>query len=250
MAEHESTAASTPSTNQPGGEGEPTPRIYDDEGALLMEADEMPDRLVLLPAGDPHYAERAPDRIRIEWGHHLLADLAARRYRTFVCGVNAEDNAHGIITQLADILPASQWNNERITSYAKMFAGSISGEDVLVLKYDMDWVEVLALLRPPARDYFTVRDITCGFRIVAEMVNDRSERLPCASVSFLGAKSNALRDRDGNEPSLETVLRTMFEAGYRGDVYPSFGMWELAPTGVYASYPFPESLDRMRSGGF
>ncbi len=42
----------------------------------------------------------------------------------------------------------------------------------------------------------------------------------------------------------------MFDAGYRGDVYPSLGMWELAPTGAFASYPFPESLNVMRSGGF
>ena len=42
----------------------------------------------------------------------------------------------------------------------------------------------------------------------------------------------------------------MFEAGYRGDVYPSLGMWELAPTGAFASYPFPDSLDVMRAGGF
>jgi hypothetical protein len=46
------------------------------------------------------------------------------------------------------------------------------------------------------------------------------------------------------------VLRTMFEAGYRGDVFPSVGMWELAPTGVFATYPFPDSLKVMRSGGF
>ena len=55
---------------------------------------------------------------------------------------------------------------------------------------------------------------------------------------------------DGREPSFESVLRTMFEAGYRGDVYPSLGMWERAPTGVYATYPFPESLDVLRRGRF
>jgi hypothetical protein len=57
-------------------------------------------------------------------------------------------------------------------------------------------------------------------------------------------------DKDGQEPSFETILRTMYDAGFRGDVYPSLPMWELAPTGVFASYPFPESLDVMRSGGF
>ena len=55
---------------------------------------------------------------------------------------------------------------------------------------------------------------------------------------------------DGREPSFEGVLRVMYEAGYRGDVYPSLRMWELAPTGVFASYPFPKSLDVMRKGGF
>ncbi len=40
------------------------------------------------------------------------------------------------------------------------------------------------------------------------------------------------------------------EAGYRGDVYPSLGMWELTPTGAFASYPVPESLNVMYSGGF
>lgn len=42
----------------------------------------------------------------------------------------------------------------------------------------------------------------------------------------------------------------MLEAGYRGDVYPSLGMWELTPTGAFASHPVPESLNVMHSGGF
>ena len=82
------------------------------------------------------------------------------------------------------------------------------------------------------------------------MVETRYDRLAVASVSFLGAKSNRLLGKNGQEPSFETVLRTMFEAGYRGDVYPSLGMWEVAPTGVFASYPFPNSLKVMREGGF
>ena len=51
-------------------------------------------------------------------------------------------------------------------------------------------------------------------------------------------------------PSFEKVLTTMHDVGYRGDVYPSVRMWELAPTGVFATYPFPDSLKVMRSGGF
>ena len=54
---------------------------------------------------------------------------------------------------------------------------------------------------------------------------------------------------DDRAPSFETVLRVMYEAGYTGDVYPSPGMWHAAPTGVYARYPFANSLDDRRSGG-
>ena len=92
-------------------------------------------------------------------------------------------------------------------------------------------------------------DLARGFQTVPKMLENRRDRRPVASVSFLGAKSNSLMDADGREPAFETVLRTMYEAGYRGDVYPSLGMWELAPTGVFSSYPFPESLDEMRIGG-
>jgi hypothetical protein len=247
---HVMTAPSGTARNSTSERGTYVPKIYDDEGALLMQADEAPERVVLLPAGDPHYADPQPDRIRVQWGQHLLADLLARRYRTFICAVNTEVDSKGIIAQVAEALPASQWNAERIRSYCRMFADSISGEDELVLKFDMDAIEVLALLRPPARDYFTLKDLATGFRVVSEMLAVRSDRLPCAAVSFLGAKGNILRDSSGKEPSFETVLRIMWESGYRGDVYPSWGMWELAPTGLFASYPFPESLDRMRTGGY
>ncbi len=227
-----------------------TPRLYDDEGELLLQADQRADRIIMLPAGDPRVASKDRDRIRMQWGQHLLADLLAHRYRTLICGVNPEDNSHGVIGELAELLPTSQWNAKSITTHAKTFAGSIPENEVLVLKYDMDAVTVLALLRPPGRDHFTLDDLGRGFRKVAQMTENRYDRLPCASVSFLGAKSNRLVDRDGSEPSFESVLRTMFEAGYRGDVYPSLGMWELAPTGVFANFPFPKSLDTMRAGGF
>jgi len=224
--------------------------MYDEEGDLLLEADQRADRVILLPAGDPRQANAERDRIRIQWGQHLLSDLLARRYRTLVCGVNLDDNSRGMIGELASLLPASQWNAASITQHARIFARSISKDEVLVLKYDMDALEVLALLRPPGKDHFTLEDLQRGFRKVAQMVESRYDRLPVASVSFLGAKSNRLIGPDGNEPSFESVLRTMYEAGYRGDVYPSLGMWELAPTGVFASYPFPQSLKVMRTGGF
>jgi hypothetical protein len=42
----------------------------------------------------------------------------------------------------------------------------------------------------------------------------------------------------------------MHEAGYAGDVYPAPWMWESAPTAVFARYPFPDSLETMRQGGY
>jgi hypothetical protein len=113
----------------------------------------------------------------------------------------------------------------------------------------MDDVQVFALLRPLSRTEFTMDDFKTGFEKIAQMLEGRRERMPMASVSFLGAKSNRLVGADGHEPSFETILRTMHEAGYRGDVYPSVRMWELAPTGVFATYPFPASLKVMRTGG-
>ncbi len=229
--------------------------LYDDEGDLLLEADKRADRVVLLPSGDPRHASRDPDRIRIQWGQHLLADLVAGRYRTAVCAVNDADNTHGIVGELLQLVPTSQWNVKTATAYARMFHESVAvhapeDREPYVLKFDLDRLLIMAILRPRDRDHFTLDDLSRGFQTVAKMLTGRRERWPVASVSFLGAKSNQLVDTDGREPSFESVLRTMFEAGYRGDVYPSLGMWELAPTGAFASYPFPDSLDVMRSGGF
>jgi hypothetical protein len=175
--------------------------------------------------------------------------MMTRRYRTLVCGVNPVDNSHGIISALGEMLPTSQWDNESITKYARGYA-ELSPDKVLVLKYDMDDVKVFALLRPLNRDAYTLDDLHTGFIKVAEMIETRWDRMPCASVSFLGAKSNRLVDSEGNEPSFESVLATIYKSGYRGDVYPSVRMWELAPTGVFATYPFPDSLNIMRSGGY
>ncbi len=229
--------------------------LYDDEGDLLLEADKQADRVVLLPSGDPRHASRDPDRIRIQWGQHLLADLVAGRYRTAVCAVNDADNTHGIVGELLQLVPTSQWNVKTATAYARMFHESVAvhapeDREPYVLKFDLDRLLIMAILRPRDRDHFTLDDLSRGFQTVAKMLTGRRERWPVASVSFLGAKSNQLVEADDREPSFESVLRTMFEAGYRGDVYPSLGMWELAPTGAFASYPFPDSLDVMRSGGF
>ena len=234
---------------------EPELRLYDDEGDLLMQADRRSDRVVLLPSGDPRRASPERDRIRIQWGQHLLADLVAGRYRSFVCGVNTEDNDHGIINQVVSLTTTSQWTPKAVTSYARMFSESASvhaatDREPYILKYDLDSLLILALLRPKERDHFTLEDLSRGFATVAKMLRGRRERLPVASVSFLGAKSNRLVGTEHGEPTFESVLRVMYEAGYRGDIYPALGMWELAPTGVFASYPFPESLDVMRKGGF
>jgi|TARA_B110000196_G_C21077108_1_gene630531 hypothetical protein len=225
------------------------PRIYDGDGDALMEADRQANRLVIMPVGDPREVDAARKRIRIQWGQFLLNDMLTSRYRTLVCGVNPVDNSRGLINLIAKSLPTSQWDNESITKYARGYA-ELSPDKTLVLKYDMDDVKVFALLRPLNRDVLTLEDLRNGFEKVSQMAEGRRDRMPMASVSFLGAKSNSLLDAHGNEPSFETVLRTMFEAGYRGDVFPSVGMWELAPTGVFATYPFPDSLKVMRSGGF
>ena len=229
--------------------------LYDDEGDLLLEADKRTDRVILLPSGDPRHASKDPDRIRIQWGQHLLADLVAGRYRTAVCAVNDVDNSRGIVGEILELVPTSQWNVQTATAYAKMFHESVAvhaphDKEPYILKFDLDQLLIMAILRPRDKEHFTLEDLSRGFGTVAKMLAGRRERLPVASVSFLGAKSNALMGPNDREPSFESVLRTMFEAGFRGDVYPSLAMWELAPTGAFASYPFPESLNVMRSGGF
>jgi hypothetical protein len=226
------------------------PKVYDGDGDMLMtrEPNDVADRVVLVPGQQP---TRTPDdtpRIRIMWGQPMLEDVLAGRYRSVVCAVNGQDNSRGVISQLAALLPTSQWDEKSITHYAAQFA---AGPDkVKVLKYDMDLVEVLAILRPSSKPHLTVEDLTHAFSIVAEMIERKPGRYPSASVSFLDARANALVDRQANQPSFETVLRTMYDAGYYGDVYPPTSMWLVAPISVFARYPFPQSLDVMRGGGF
>jgi len=162
-----------------------------------------------------------------------------------------QDNSRGIIAQLATLLPTSQWDERSITANAKTFGttGPSGGERVKVLKYDMDLVEVLAILRPANRS-LTVDDLRSAFKIVSEMIARKPGRIPSASVSFLGARANKLVGADGKEPSFETVLRAMHEGGYSGDVYPSPQMWHLAKIGLFPRYPFPGTLDQLRRGGF
>lgn len=223
-------------------------RIYDGHADDLMIDHKFDERIVMLPDAKPSYVADTSPRIRIMWGQHLLDDLIAGRYRTLVCSVNGEDNSRGIITHLAQQLPTSQWVEKNITDYAKRFA---MNDKVSVLKYDLDAVEVLALLRPAGTDTLKLSDLSDGFTIVSEMMRRKTERRPVASVSFLGGRANRLIDSDtGEEPSFESVLRVMQEAGFSGDVYPAPWMWACAPTAVYARYPFPGSVQSMREGGY
>ena len=222
--------------------------IYEGSGDDLAGQMDMANGLTLLPDTLP--TEKDPDakeRVRIMWGQRLIDDLMCGRYRGLVCAVNAKDNSHGFISQLAEKLPTSQWRESMITEFARHF---VQPHNVTVVKFDMDRVKVLGLLRPADRDHLTLRDLAAGFRIVSAMLHQRPDRLPVASVSFLGARANQLLDGNGREPSFENVLCTMYESGFRGDVYPAPWMWEAAPKGVFPRYPFPDSFRHMCDGGF
>lgn len=231
-----------------------TVRLYEEDADALMFADHSPERVTLLPG---NYAkvdrpEDAQERIRIMWGQELLRDLLDGRYRTVVCGVNETDNSRGIISQVCDLVSTSQWSASSVTSYARMFQESVGvhaagDKEPYVLKFDLDSILVLGILRPRGRDHFTLHDLSRGFKTVVRMIRDRRERWPVASVSFLDARANRLENA-GKEPSFEIVLRTMFEAGFRGDVYTSPSMWRSGNTGVFPCYPFPEGVERMRQG--
>lgn len=227
------------------------PRLYDDDADYLMHGPASRERVTLLPS--PAGRIEPGQRLRILWGQDMLRDVLDGRYRTIVCGVNDQDNSHGIVAQLVNLVTTSQWSVHSVTSYAKMFQEAVSihaanDREPFVLKYDLDAVLIFALLRPKGRDHFTTQDLQRGFETVTKMLQGRRERRPVASVSFLGAHSNRLVGAGGKEPSFETVLRTMFDAGYRGDVYPSPSAWNFGEVGVFPSFPFPESLDRMRAG--
>jgi hypothetical protein len=229
------------------------PRMYESDGDALMARQsqgEGEDRILLVPDALPSKVPDSTPRIRIMWGHHLLEDLLLGRYRSVVCAVNGKDNSRGIIAQLASVVPTSQWTEKLITAQAAQFAEASTSDRVRVMKFDLDLVEVLAVLRPPGNNQLTLDQLASAFGMIAEMVKHRPGRWPSASVSFLGARANRLVDATGREPSFEAVLKVMYEARYYGDVYPSPAMWKLPHVGVFARYPFSNALDRMREGGF
>ncbi|MDX2148223.1 MAG: hypothetical protein SFZ23_11945 [Planctomycetota bacterium] len=234
-------------------------RLYDGDGESLILSELAIDKVTLLPGSLPSIPasspRETPERLRILWGQDLLRDLLDRRYRAVVCGVNDVDNTHGVISQLVEHVGTSQWTSRSITSYAKMFQESVAvhaaeDKEPYVLKFDLDSILVLGILRPRGREHFTLTDLSRGFRTVTRMLRERADRMPVASISFLSAKANRLLENDGSEPSFETVLRTMFESGFRGDVYAAPTMWQFGHVGVFPTYPFPDSVDDMRRGGF
>ncbi len=229
-------------------------RLYEGDADRLVSTELAPDRISLLPGASGKI--RAGERLRIMWGQDMLRDLLDGRYRTVVCGVNDEGNSHGIIAQLVELVQTSQWSAKSVTSFAKMFQESVAvhaahDREPYILKYDLDSLLILGVLRPKGRDHFTLDDLGRGFTTVAKMLRDRRDRAPVASVSFLNARANRLIESDAApvEPSFEAVLKAMYHAGFRGDVYPAPTMWRLGHIGVFPAYPFPESLDEMRTGG-
>ncbi len=231
-------------------------RLYDEDADLLLRSEQFPDRVSLLPAGPTGAAAAVPgavERIRILWGQDMLRDVLDGRYRAVVCGVNDTDNSHGIVAQFVNLIQTSQWTPRAVTSFAKMFQESVSvhaatDREPYVLKIDLDSILILGILRPRGRDHFSLEDLSRGFATVTKMLERRRDRLPVASVSFLNARANRLMSSGGIDPSFEAVLRTMYNAGFRGDVYPSLAMWRFGHVGVFPSYPFPEGLEQMRTG--
>jgi len=227
-----------------------SPRVYEGDGDRFMtrERQDPGERILLVPDSLPSRTPDPKPRIRILWGQHLLEDLSMGRYHSLVCAVNSTDNSHGIISQISSLLPTAGWSERSLTAYASKF--DVKDGRVKIVKFDMDIVEVLAILRPAKTKHLTLEHLASAFGIISEMTRRRTTRLPVASVSFLSARANALVDDTGREPAFEKVLRVMYDAGFHGDVYPAPGMWLLPQVGLYPRYPFPESLTKRREGGF
>src|SRR5438552_711670 len=94
------------------------PRIYNGDGDALMSRDRRDpgERIMIVPDALPGKTPQDRPHLRILWGQHLLEDLLLGRYRSLVCAVNTRDNSHGIIGQLATLLPTTQWDEKSVTA--------------------------------------------------------------------------------------------------------------------------------------
>ncbi len=169
-------------------------RLYDEDAESLLRSESFPDRVTMLPG--EHGSVRGRERIRILWGQDLLRDLLDGRYRTVICGVNDQDNSHGLIAQLVELVQTSQWTAATVTNYAKMFHGSVAihaarDREPYVLKFDLDSLLILAILRPHGRDHFTLEDLSRGFQTVAKMLSRWS--LPSRSTPSACRPSTSTR---------------------------------------------------------
>lgn len=210
-----------------------------------MAATERPDHdapfVRLATSTEPRGAVMGPT-VRVLWGQNLLADLAEGRYRTVVCGVNDSDNSQGVLGEVLRLVPGSQWTVASATSYARVFRDAVSlhakgDREPYVLKFDLDRLLVLGLLRPAGRHHFTLEDLERGFATVRTMLEGRRDRQPVATVSFLGAKANPVRDSGGGQPTLGAVVEAMLRGGFSGDFYPPPGAGIGATEPVRARYP-------------
>jgi len=145
-------------------------KIYEGDGDQLMSIERAApgQHIVMIPDALPGKVPDTRPHIRIMWGQHLLEDLVLGRYRSLVCAVNTRDNSRGIIGQVAALLPTTQWNEQSVTAYALRF--SAGPERVKIIKYEMDMLEVLAILRPPGAEHLTVDHLASAFRIISEMI--------------------------------------------------------------------------------
>src|SRR6185369_2352920 len=112
----------------------------------------------------------------------MLRNVLDKRYQAIVVGVNDADNSHGIIAKLVELIRTSQWSARAVTSYAKMFQDSVAihaarDKEPYVLKFDLDSLLILGILRPKGRDHFTLDDLGRGFATITKMLADRRDRL-------------------------------------------------------------------------
>ncbi|MEZ6319138.1 MAG: hypothetical protein R3B49_10370 [Phycisphaerales bacterium] len=99
-------------------------RLYAGGADDLMDIAQFPQHVSSSPAAATRLEPGT--RVRILWGQDMLRDILDGRYRAVICGVNEEDNVHGIIAQIVQLVTTSQWSERSVTSYARMFSDSVS----------------------------------------------------------------------------------------------------------------------------